>query len=326
MTAGAMAAAMATAGALAVKARGNSIAATTDDRLDPLLSPPEGIEHHRIPTFDGGTVHVAERGSGPAVVLLHGVTLQWDVWSPLLALLGDDHRVLAWDMRGHGESQAGDEGVSLQAVGTDLVTALSHLDVDSAVVVGHSMGGMALGRTYVDHRAAAQRRIAHGMFLATSAAPMHPVAHDPDTIRHEAAVLVATGGMGNRFRYGWPEGNLSRVILRRAFGVDATAAAVEQLRQMMADMAPDSLTDASHAIVKHDIRDTVGASGIESSVVTGTLDRLTPPRHGRMLADSLGAQTELHILEGIGHQVMQEDPWTLADLIRERAVTPSGVG
>ncbi len=95
---------------------------------------------------------------------------------------------------------------------------------------------------------------------------------------------------------------------------------------MMADMAPDSLTDASHAIVKHDIRDTVGASGIESSVVTGTLDRLTPPRHGRMLADSLGAQTELHILEGIGHQVMQEDPWTLADLIRERAVTPSGAG
>jgi pimeloyl-ACP methyl ester carboxylesterase len=208
-------------------------------------------------------------------------------------------------------------------VATDLVTVLSTLDVSDAVVVGHSMGGMALARTFIDHNAAARRRIAHGMFLATSAAPMHPVAHDPNTFRHQAAVAFATGGMGSRLRYDWRSGNLSRVLLSRAFGVRATGAAVEQLRAMTADMPPDSLTQAAHAIVKHDVREQLAGSGIHSSVVTGTLDRLTPPRHGRVLADSLGADSQLDLLEGVGHQVMQEDPWTLAELIRKRAVSPS---
>jgi pimeloyl-ACP methyl ester carboxylesterase len=323
LTAGSIGAAAATAAGLGVRARGQRIANTTDPELDPLLEAPEGVGHHRLATFDGGAVHVAELGQGPPVMLCHGVTLQWDVWSPLFRLLAEDHRVLAWDMRGHGESHAGDEGVSLRAVATDLVTVLSTLDVSDAVVVGHSMGGMALARTFIDHNAAARRRIAHGMFLATSAAPMHPVAHDPNTFRHQAAVAFATGGMGSRLRYDWRSGNLSRVLLSRAFGVRATGAAVEQLRAMTADMPPDSLTQAAHAIVKHDVREQLAGSGIHSSVVTGTLDRLTPPRHGRVLADSLGADSQLDLLEGVGHQVMQEDPWTLAELIRKRAVSPS---
>lgn len=323
LTAGALGAAGATAAALAVRRRGERIGATSDPELDPLLEEPEGVTHHRVPTFDGGAIHVAELGTGPAVMLCHGVTLQWDVWSPLFRLLSGDHRVLAWDMRGHGESHAGDEGVTLQAVATDLVSVLSNLEISDAVVVGHSMGGMGLARTYIDHNATARRRVAHGVFLATSAAPMHPIAHDPQTARHQAAVAFATGGMGSRLRYDWREGNVSRVMLSRAFGVNASAAAVEQLRMMMADMPPESLTQAYHAIVKHDVREQLFGSGIDSSVVTGTLDRLTPPRHARMLADSLGADTQLDLLEGIGHQVMQEDPWMLAELVRKRAVSPS---
>lgn len=311
-TLGGAAAAGAAAG---VRVAGSRIAERTDERLDPLLVAPADVRHHRVPTYDGGSVHVAEHGEGPAIVLLHGVTLQWEVWSPLLHLLGHDHRVLAWDMRGHGESHAGDEGVSLRAVATDLVTVLGELEVTDAVVVGHSMGGMALGRFLVDHATTARRRVRHGVFLATSAAPMHPVAHDPDSIGHRLATKVATGGMGNRLRYDWRQGNVSRVVLRRSFGRNATGAAVEQLRAMTADMPPDSLTEAAHAIVTHDVRDQLGDIGVPATVVTGTLDLLTPPRHGQMLADSLGT-AELHLLDGVGHQVMQEDPFALADHVR----------
>ena len=323
MTVAGLGAAATAATAVGVRRRGEAIASTTDPELDPLLEAPGGVTHHRIPTFDGGAIHVAEKGDGPPVVLCHGVTLQWDVWSPLFRLLAADHRVVAWDMRGHGESAAGDEGVTLQAVATDLVTVLSNLELSDAVVVGHSMGGMALGRSYIDHTATARRRIAHGVFLATSAAPMHPVAHDPDSIRHQGAVAFATGGMGARARFDWREGNLSRTLLSLAFGVRATGAAVEQLRSMTAAMSPESLSEASHAIVTHDIRSQLHGTGIPSSVVTGTLDRLTPPRHARMLADALGEGARLDLLDGIGHQVMQEDPWALAELVRKRSVSPN---
>jgi len=313
----------AAAGAAAgVRVAGTRIASRTDERLDPLLTVPGGVEHHRVASHDGGSVHVAERGEGPAVLLLHGVTLQWDVWSPLLHLLGGDHRVLAWDMRGHGESHAGEEGVSLQAVAADMTTVLEELDVADAVVVGHSMGGMALGRFLVDHADTAQGRVRHGVFLATSAAPMFPLAHEPESIGQRAATLVATRGMGSRVRYDWRAGNLSRVVLRRSFGRRASGAAVEQLRAMAAEMAPDSLTEAARAIVLHDLRGALGANEVPSSVITGTHDILTPPRHGRILAEALGG-AEFHLLDGIGHQVMQEDPFVLAEHIRARAGGPA---
>lgn len=314
-TLGGAAAAGAAAG---IRVAGSRIAARADERLDPLLVAPRDVDHHRVSTYDGGSVHVAERGEGPAVVLLHGVTLQWDVWSPLLHLLGNDHRVLAWDMRGHGDSHAGDEGVSLGAVATDLVTVLGELDITDAVIVGHSMGGMALGRFLVDHAGSARRRVRHGVFLSTSAAPMHPVAHDPDSIGHRAATIVATRGMGNRVRYDWRSGNLSRFLLRRSFGGLATGVAVEQLRAMAADMSPDSLTEAAHAIVKHDVRDDLSENEVPASVVTGSRDLLTSPRHGRTLADALRG-AEFEVLDGVGHQVMQEDPFVLADHVRIHA-------
>ena len=92
---------------------------------------------------------------------------------------------------------------------------------------------------------------------------------------------------------------------------------------MTADMAPDSLTEAARAIVLHDLRGALASNEVPSSVVTGTHDILTPPRHGRILAEALGG-AEFHLLDGIGHQVMQEDPFVLAEHIRSSAGGSAG--
>jgi pimeloyl-ACP methyl ester carboxylesterase len=74
--------------------------------------------------------------------------------------------------------------------------------------------------------------------------------------------------------------------------------------------------------VLHDLRGALGANEVPSSVITGTHDILTPPRHGRILAEALG-RAEFHLLDGIGHQVMQEDPFVLAEHIRAHAGGPA---
>ncbi len=318
---GAATAAATTGAALAVRTVGRQIAATTDERIDPLLVAPEGVTHHRIPSYDGGTLHVAERGSGPPVVLLHGVTLQWNIWSPLLRLLGEDHRVLAWDMRGHGESVSGEEGVTLRAIATDLVTVLGELDVQDAVVVGHSMGGMALQRFLIDHDTTAQRRVRRAVLLATSAAPAELVRPLPASA---ALPLIATALSGPR-RYRFAPGNLSRVLLRRPFGRLATAAAVEQLRSMVSEVSAKTLSEAVWTIADHDTRTSLAGNQVPASVVTGRLDRLTPPSHARTLAEALGG-ADLHLLDGIGHQVMQEDPYGLAEILAPMCATADAVG
>lgn len=92
---------------------------------------------------DGVRLHYVERGSGPAVVLLHGngVTLQDYEASGVLGLAAKRHRVLAFDRPGFGYSDRPRTTIWTPAAQARLIAAaLRKLDVGPAVVVGHSWG------------------------------------------------------------------------------------------------------------------------------------------------------------------------------------------
>ena len=96
--------------------------APSPGRARPPLPPelfdlPDGIVHHHLPTPDGGVVHAIEKGAGRPIVLLHGITLRSDVWAPQFHQLADRYRVIAVDLRGHGESVAGSSGFGLDPLG-----------------------------------------------------------------------------------------------------------------------------------------------------------------------------------------------------------------
>src|SRR5215212_314601 len=86
----------------------------------------------------GTRIYYEERGSGPAIVLLHDGLLHsvsWDdVWQPLAT----KYRVIRYDRRGYGRSDA---ATSLFSPTADLAKLLTHLKVQQAVVVGSSSGG-----------------------------------------------------------------------------------------------------------------------------------------------------------------------------------------
>lgn len=301
---------------LGLRRLGRRVRDGADPDLDPLLEPHPGVRHHHLTTDDGATIHVAEAGEGPAVVLLHGVTLQWSIWNPLFHLLAPNHRVLAWDMRGHGASSHGSRELTLGAVADDLALVLGRLDVHDAVVVGHSMGGMALARFCTDHHRMLEHRCRALIFLATSAAPVAL-----STISGGGAGLIelvnraASAGMAaQQWRYSWPDNTASALLVRAAFGRQASGAAVEQVRRMLAEVDPRTTTEASRAIAHHDVRSDLGHVDLPTLVIVGSADLLTPPAHSReILAAVPGA--ELHVLDGVGHQVMQEAPTRLAALV-----------
>ena len=78
---------------------------------------------------------MVERGQGRPLVLLHGVTLQAEAWAPFLHLLGDQFRVIAIDVRGHGLSNPGTEGIGRLRAADDLATLLEQLDLRDAIVI-----------------------------------------------------------------------------------------------------------------------------------------------------------------------------------------------
>jgi len=303
----------------AAKVAGHRVRRRHEAGLDRLLDRPLGLREHSVATHDGGTVHLVEAaGDGRPVMLLHGVTLQWWVWSALITELRDTHRVLAWDMRGHGQSVAGTEGVSIEAAAHDLATVLETLDLKEVIVVGHSMGGMELGRFAVQHPGVLAERVAGSVFLATSASSSSIRGIAGGLIAFSAATSRgAVAGLRNpRLALRWRDNDATAALVRFAFGRRPTAKMVDDVRRMLADMPQQSLAEAGASIADHDVRSEVHAVRIPTLVIVGDRDTLTPPRHARELARLIDG-AELQVLPSVGHQVMQEAPELLAESIEK---------
>ena len=89
-------------------------------------------------------------GNGPAVMLIHGYPLCRRMWRPQVeALVAAGFRVIVPDLRGFGESEAGNEPGSTDRLADDLVALLDHLKIDRATVGGMSMGGYVLRNNFV---------------------------------------------------------------------------------------------------------------------------------------------------------------------------------
>ena len=81
-------------------------------------------------------------GSGQSVVLLHGVGMNKNVWAPQVNELGEDFDLLVFDMWGHGESALPNRKLELSAYTEQLTALLDELEIESAHIVGHSMGAL----------------------------------------------------------------------------------------------------------------------------------------------------------------------------------------
>ncbi len=93
-----------------------------------------------MPFDDRLGLHYAEQGEGPPVVLVHGFGLTHEVWAEQLPLAEEFH-LIAYDMRGCGDSVAPATGYGWSDLGDELAGLLDHLGVTRAHLVGHSRGG-----------------------------------------------------------------------------------------------------------------------------------------------------------------------------------------
>jgi pimeloyl-ACP methyl ester carboxylesterase len=79
-------------------------------------------------------------GSGPPVVLVHGITEDHTSWAPVAELLARTNQVVAVDVRGHGDSSVADS-YDMAALAGDVAAVIEHLGLPPVHVVGHSYGG-----------------------------------------------------------------------------------------------------------------------------------------------------------------------------------------
>lgn len=104
-----------------------------------------------ITTATGIRINVRDLGAGPAVLFIHGWSLSGEVWDRQLRVVAEaGYRVVAIDQRGHGGSDAPLTGYDVTDLTGDAIGVLDALGIDSAIIVGWSLGGMVALRAAHD--------------------------------------------------------------------------------------------------------------------------------------------------------------------------------
>ena len=315
LAAGATLSAAAVAGGRrAVRRSVETLKANTDPNVDHLFDVPHDVAEHRVDAHDGGSIRLLERGAGRPLLLIHGITLQAGVWSPQMHLMADRYRVLAMDVRGHGESQAGQDGFGRKVAARDVAAVLEHFDLRDAIIVGHSMGGMILMEFAGDFPDHLEERVSGLVFMDTAAYQLLP--------RPALPIAQALGRrVKRRFEAGRPvpqravgEDDLSWFMTRMAFGSRPPARAVDQVRRFLEEVPQSTSLPSGIDLLDHDARDALRATRTPSMVLVGSRDTLTPVWAARRIARFL-PRSRLEVLPGAGHQLMQERPAEVARLL-----------
>jgi len=277
-----------------------------------LEAPQPASVTHRLDTHDRGAINVIERGSelDPPIVLSHGVTLSVRTWYyQLEALPKEGFRTIAFDHRGHGQSVLGEEGHSVENLGRDFKTVLEGLDLRGAVLVGHSMGGVAVQEFVTSFPEVAAERVAGIVLLSTLAYTPFGSRPTRTKLRMERMLNWAPDA-----QWIWDAPNLGFLVARIGFGPHPHPSHVELTRRMLGECPAQTRLDAPRALIGLDLTSKLPDVRVPTLVIGGTADLLTPPAEARRIARLVpGARLEL--MDGGGHMLMFERTDALNRLI-----------
>jgi pimeloyl-ACP methyl ester carboxylesterase len=302
-------------------------AATDAERLGGLRSDPLTVR-----TGDGLTLHAEVDETAPyttaasssahtddaTVVFVHGYALNLDCWHFQRLHLRGKRRLVFYDQRSHGRSERSDrDHATIDQLGHDLKDVLDQLVPDGPVVlVGHSMGGMALMAFAEQYPEQFGDRVVGAALISTTAGELHP--HRivsrliPDRIggvvgsRLVAALARAPELVDSARRRGSNIGYL--VTDTFAFGGDVPPSYVEFVDQMLAGTPFQVLAEFfPHFDVFDKFEMLHSFARIPTTVVCGTKDLLTSMGHSRKMAQQIGS-ARLVEAPGAGHMVMLEQP------------------
>jgi len=99
---------------------------------------------HRDVKANGVRLRVAEKGTGPSLVLLHGLFMDHTTWDPVSDALAREYRVVAPDLPGFGQSEKPPESrfpYGIDAFADAVVDLYAGLELGRAILVGHALGG-----------------------------------------------------------------------------------------------------------------------------------------------------------------------------------------
>lgn len=260
-----------------------------------------------IQTSDGVRLRISDRGAGaPAIVLVHGWKGSHRLWDPVTVRLERSHRVVAFDLRGMGESDKPRANYTFDEFAGDLAFVIESLGLADVVLVGWSMG-TTVSLSYLEHSGERVRAlvIVNGPLRLTRT---EDFPHAMTTNELEEHLT--------RLRDRWPAGERE---FQAQTVLDPEPALVDWLYSIALQTPLDVALRAVEEQAKLDMRAVV--SSLPMSVLAAYSDR--DPYYPASLADDIAARAprgRAMIFERSAHCIPIEEPERFCEAIRQFAV------
>lgn len=252
-----------------------------------------------MPTIDAAgckiNVEIDGAADAPPLVISNSLGTNLHMWDEQVAALAKRFRIIRYDQRGHGESDAPKGPYTIDQLGRDVLAILDQLEIKKAHFLGLSMGGTT------------------GMWLACNAPH-----------RFQKIILANTGARigtqdiwNARIMTVLDKGMTALVdaTIERWFSKkfrDAKAPVIEKVRKMLLATPKQGYAGCSAAIRDADFRWAIGGVKLPTLVITGSLDPATPPEGGEFIAQRIPRAKLVSLEAAHLSNLEQSEPFTRA--------------
>ena len=223
--------------------------------------------------------------AAPAVVLSHALATKAEVWGYQLPLLRQRFRVILYDVRGHGESEASGDSYSLEELANDVVKLLDYLSIERAAVVGLSLGGM-IGQVFA---LTASERLS-ALVLCSTASEVTEAMQTNFDLRVEAVRLKGLESQIGPTLARW----FSHEFLQSAPRTTAWIA------DLIRSTSPDGFIGCCRALQKLNVIERLKQIRVPTLLIPGENDQAFPPSAAESIRKRIDG-SRLEVLKGAAH-------------------------
>ncbi len=255
----------------------------------PVTKPRDGIE-----------IHYASQGDGPPLILVSGTGHDLSFWSGQLPFFAPEFRTIVFDNRGVGGSSVPPSGYSLADMADDAAHVLDDAGIESAHVMGFSMGGHIAQELALNHPDRVLSLGIHHSWTRNGARLRKFQETRLFLAQHDQRVALT---------------ELSMLALHAAAYYDTHADEMEAHRRFLLEQSPVNAgwIGQLEACIEGDTYDRLPRISVPTLVTCSKLDVIAAPHLSQQIHERI-AGSQLRVLEGTGHVALMEAPEEFANI------------